>query len=184
MDRVKRTQIQVKTILRDYRNMFSDIKDERELVETFKSLFTSSRNYWKHVLKHAVPEKVSEKLHLKTWKDAMHHSKEIWKFQKEYALNFLETLSFIEKLALQQIPGADIDRIIFFASRKRTFAIVLENSGQVASVFELDRFRNWEEWKLSRIRSGETIKEIPIDEGISKISMEIQKISGKFFGRN
>ena len=142
MDRVKRTQIQVKTILRDYRNMFSDIKDERELVEAFKSLFTSSKNYWKHVLKHAVPEKVSEKLHLKTWKDYL------------------------------------------FASRKRTFAIVLENSGQVASVFELDRFRNWEEWKLSRIRSGETIKEIPIDERISKISMEIQKISGKFFGRN
>ena len=174
MDRVKRTQIQVKTILRDYRNMFSNIKDDRELVETFKSLFTSSRNYWKHVLKHAVPKSVKQKFKLETWRDVQKESHKLFPYQINYARQFVDTLSYLEKVAVQKLPGHTMDRILFISSKNR-IAVILEPTGHVASLFEFDIFKNWEAWKNELIEKGSVILEVPLDEEIRRASLGIRK---------
>jgi hypothetical protein len=134
MDRIKKTQIQVRSILRDYHSMFSNVKSERELVETFRSLFTSPKNYWKHVLKHAVPGKVKKEFKLRTWHDVQRRSHKLFLYQINYARQLLDTLSYIEKIAVQKLPGHTMDRILFISSRNH-IAVVLEPTGQVVLKF-------------------------------------------------
>ena len=175
MDRVKRTQIQVRTILKDYHSMFSNVRDDRELVETFKSLFTSPRNYWKHVLKHAVPDKVREKYNLNNWIRTSRFSQKLFPYQKSYALSFLETLAYPEKIALVQSPKSAFDRIVLY-STKRRMAVILGPTGEVASVYELNRFKNWGEWKNYSLSEGEVVLEVTIDEETKQMAGRIQRL--------
>ena len=178
MDRVKRTQIQVRTILKDYHSMFSNVRDERELVETFKSLFTSPKNYWKHVLKHAVPKSVKKEFKLESWHDVQKKSHKLFPYQKSYALSFLETLAYPEKIALVQSPKSAFDRIVLY-STKRRMAVILGPTGEVASVYELNRFKNWGEWKNYTLSEGEVVLEVTIDEETKQMAGKIQMVHRK-----
>jgi hypothetical protein len=175
MDRVKRTQIQVRMILRNYHSIFSSVRDERELVETFKSLFTSSRNYWKHVLKHAVPDKVIEKYNLNNWIRTSRFSHKLFPYQKSYTLSFLETLAYPEKIALTRSPKSAFDRIVFYSSKRR-MAVILGPTGEVASVYELNRFKSWGEWKNYVLSQDETVLEVSIDEETKQMAKKIQMV--------
>ncbi len=183
MDKIKRTQIQVKVILNDYANMFSNVKSDKELVEIFRSIFANNQAYWRHLRKHAIPRKVKEELSIKTWKDAMRKSEKLFGYQVNYAKQFLDTLSYLEKLAIQKLPYHTIERLIFFSSKNR-IAVVLDSSGKIASLFELDIFRNWGEWKTFTESSGAVITEVPLDESIRRKVMEIRKRSRNILGRN
>jgi hypothetical protein len=176
MDRVKRTQIQVRTILKDYHSMFSNVRDDRELVETFQSLFADHQTYWRHIRRHALPKKVLQEFHIKTWEDVMKKSRKLFPYQVKYAFQFLDTLGYIEKLALQELPTHSIDRLIIFSSKNRV-AVILDETGKVASLFELDIFKKWGEWKSYLISKGANILEVPIDEEIRRTSLEIRKRS-------
>ena len=179
MDRVKRTQIQVRMILRNYHSIFSSVRDERELVETFKSLFTSSRNYWKHVLKHAVPDKVIEKYNLNNWIRTSRFSHKLFPYQKSYTLSFLETLAYPEKIALTRSPKSAFDRIVFYSSKRR-MAVILGPTGEVASVYELNRFKSWGEWKNAAWHERkETVIEVSIDEETKQMAGRIQMVHRK-----
>jgi hypothetical protein len=181
MDGVKRTQIQVRKILRNYYSMFSNIKDEKELVETFRSLFTDLQTYWRHIRRHALPKKVLQEFRIKTWKDVMKNSQKLFPYQVNYAFQFLDTLGYMEKLALQELPTHPIDRIIIFSSKSRV-VVILDEIGKVASLFELDIFKNWGEWKNYLISKRANILEVPIDEEIRRTSLEIRKRSRSISG--
>jgi len=175
MDKVERAQIQTKLLLRDYFNIFSNIEDSKNLVETFRSLFTSPKNYWKHILKHAIPKSIKHELGLNTWKDVKKHSQKIFPYQKNYALSFLSTLAYPEKIALVTSPKSEFERIVFF-STKRKMAVILGPTGEVASVYELDRFKDWGEWKNYLLSQNETVLEVPIDEETKEMAGRIQEL--------
>ena len=183
MDKVKRTQIQARSIFRDFQTLFSNVKDDKELVETFRSIFSSNKVYWSHLRKHAIPSKVAKELGINSWKDAMRKSKKLFPYQVNYAAQFLDTLGHMEKLALQELPNSSIARLIIFSSKNR-LAVILDESGKVASLFELDIFRNWGEWKSNLISKGALLLEVPIDEELRKTSSEIRERSKTLFGRS
>jgi len=83
----------------------------------------------------------------------MRKSKKLFPYQVNYAAQFLDTLGYMEKLALQELPNSPIARFIIFSSKNR-LAVILDESGKVASLFELDIFRNWGEWKSNLISKG------------------------------
>jgi hypothetical protein len=180
MDRVKRTQIQVRKILRDYYGVFSKIESREELVSSFRSLFKDTSKYWKHLVKHAVPRKVVKELQIDSWKKASRLSRKLLPYQINYAIQFIDTLGYIEIIVTQELPGSELKRIIFFSSKNR-MAVVFESSGEVATVFELDKFKSWEEWKNHNISRGIIIEEVSIDEDIRRLSLEIRKSSKKLF---
>jgi hypothetical protein len=156
--------------------MFSNVRDDRELVETFKSLFTSPRNYWKHVLKHAVPKSVKKEFKLESWHDVQKKSHKLFPYQKSYALSFLETLAYPEKIALVQSPKSAFDRIVLY-STKRRMAVILGPTGEVASVYELNRFKSWGEWKNAAWHERkETVIEVSIDEETKQMAGRVQRL--------
>ena len=181
-DKVKKVQIQVRTILKDYHTMFSNVKNEKELVETFRSIFSDSRTYWRHLRKHAIPQKVLKELNIRTWGDVKRKSEKLFPYQVNYAIQFLDTLSYIEKIALQELPTHTVKRLIIFNSKNR-LAVILDVSGKVASLFELDIFRNWGEWKADMLGKGAIITEVPLDEEIRRTALEIRKRSRSLFRR-
>jgi hypothetical protein len=117
MDKIKRTQIQVRTILRDYTDMFSQISSGEELVDRFRRLFPTSKEYWKHLKKHSIPESVQENLGIDSWKKAKALSKKLLPYQVNYALQFLDTLSYPDKIALVENPFNPINKLVFFSTK-------------------------------------------------------------------
>jgi hypothetical protein len=81
MDKVKRIHTQAKIIFRNFQVLFSNVKNDKELVETFRSVFPSSKVYWSHLRKHAIPTKVAKELGINSWKDAMRKSKKLFPYQ-------------------------------------------------------------------------------------------------------
>jgi len=185
MDRIERTQIQVRMLLKNYHAMFSNVKTKEELVEVFRSLFSSPKEYWTHVRKHAVPEHIQESLRLNDWISTMKHSGNISEYQLFYAMEFLSILGKPERIALVVSPNTTIDRIVFYAfsDRQHKIAVVLENGGKVVSIHALDKFRSWEHWKEKRLFLGEQILEVPIDDEIKKWSRFIQEFRRKLAER-
>ena len=141
--------------------MFSGIESKKELIEGFRSLFKDSEKYWKHLVKHVIPRKVTKEFEIQNWKKALFLSEKLKPFQVNYAIQFLDTLSYAEKIAIQELPNADLKRFIFFSSKNRT-AIVFESTGEVATVLELDKFKSWREWKNHLLSRGTIIEESTI----------------------
>jgi hypothetical protein len=173
MDRVKRTQIQVRTILRDYANIFSNIETPQELVERFRGLFSTSKEYWRHVRRHAIPDSVIEQLGLHSWEKVRAHSTKLRPYQVNYALQFLDTIAYVSNVAHVILPNDPRGRIIFFSFKKK-LAVVIEPSGKVASVYEVDKIKNWGEWKVQELNRGAKITEVPVNDELRKISEDIQ----------
>jgi len=162
MDKVKRTQIQVRILLRDYANMFSDIKTKKELVQKFRELFPRSKEYWTHLRKHAIPKNVAEELGIDSWKKAKSLSQKLLPYQVSYALQFLDTLSYPDKIALIESSLNPISKLVFFSSKKR-MALIMEPSGKVVSVYELDKFKSWDGWKSAEVKAGSIVTEVERD---------------------
>jgi hypothetical protein len=162
MDKVKKAQIQVRTLLKDYANMFSNIETREDLVQTFRKLFPGSKEYWKHLKKHAIPKNVIEELEINSWKKARSLSLKLMPYQMNYALQFLDTLSYPDKIALIESPFNPINKLVFFSSKKR-MALVMEPSGKVVSVYELDKFKSWEDWKSAEVQAGSVVTEVERD---------------------
>jgi len=176
MDKVKKTQIQTTIILRDTRTVFSNAKTLEEAVETFRKTFPSSREYWTHIRRHAIPERVKKELGITNWRKARALSPKIMGYQKEYTLKFLQTLAYIDKVALLISPKADYNRIVIYSSKNR-LALFLEPTGEVVSAHELDIFKDWGEWKHNRLyEKGELIEEIPLNGDIQRESREIRRL--------
>jgi hypothetical protein len=176
MDKVKRTQIQTTLLLRDTKTMFSNAKSLEEAVEIFRKVFPSAREYWAHIRRHAVPEKVRNELGITDWRKAKALSKRLLGHQKEYTLKFLQTLAYIDRVALLISPKANYNRIVVYSSKNR-LALFLEPTGEVVSAHELDIFKDWGEWKQNRIyQKGELVEEIPINEDIQRESKEIRRL--------
>jgi len=176
MDKVQRTQIQTTVILRDTQTMFSNAETLEEAVETFRKTFPSSREYWTHIRRHAIPERVKKELGITNWKKAKALSPKLMGYQKEYTLKFLQTLAYIDKVALLISPKADYNRIVVYSSKNR-LALFLEPTGEVVSAHELDIFKDWGEWKHNRLHEkGELVEEIPLNEDIQRESREIRRL--------
>jgi hypothetical protein len=175
MDKVKKAQIQVRTLLKDYANMFSQVQNSEDLIVSFGKLFPEPKEYWRHLRKHAVPASVIEKLSLKSWKDAKAKSKKLKPYQFNYAMQFLDTLAYVSHIAHVTLPNDPKGKIILF-SHKRRLAVILEPGGQVASLYELDKIKDWGEWKTQEINRGGTILEVPVDSEIREISKSIQDV--------
>ena len=159
MNKVQRTQIQIRTILKDYSNMFSNIERKEELVQVFRNLFPGKRDYWVHLRRHAIPEKVRDELGIDSWKRAKALSKKLLPYQVNYALQFLDTLSYPSKIALVESPFNPINKIVFFSTKNR-MALVMESSGKVVSVYEMDKFKSWDEWKTAETKAGSVVTEV------------------------
>ena len=159
MDKVKRAQIQVRTILRDYAFMFSQVTSEKELVERFRSLFPTTKEYWKHLKKHSIPESVQERLNIDNWKKAKALSQKLLPYQVNYALQFLDTLSYPHKIALIENPFNPINRIVFFSTKSR-MALIMEPTGKVVSVYEVTKFKSWNDWKAAESKANSIITEV------------------------
>jgi hypothetical protein len=172
MDKIKRTQIQVRTILRDYANIFADLESQEDLVERFRKSFPTPRTYWSHIFRHAIPQEVLEKYSITNWKKAMAHSKEIFPYQVEYAKIALDALSFPHKVALIEEKNNPINKIIIMSKRKNV-ALLLETTGAFASAYKLDKFKNWEEWLAAESKRNYVL-EVPIDEEIRKLAKRIR----------
>ncbi len=175
MDKVQRTQIQVRTILKDYHNMFSQIQTPEDLVVSFRNLFPTSKEYWRHVRKHAIPASVIEELSLDSWKAVKAKSAKLKPYQINYALQFLDTLAYLSNVAHVTLPNDPKGRIILFSHKKR-LAVIIEPSGKVASLYELDKIKNWGEWKVQEISRGGTVLEVPVDKEIREISKSVQDV--------
>jgi len=180
MDKVKRAQIQVKTILKDYHSMISQAQSKEELVETFRSLFKKNQDFWKHLFKHAVPKRVAQELKIDNWRKALRLSQKLLPFQINYAMQFVDTLSYIDRIAIQELPNSELTRLVFF-SFKNKVAVIFESSGEVATLFELDKFNSWNDWRNYLNSRGIILEEVTIDEDIRKLSLEIRNSSKKFF---
>ncbi|WP_297444252.1 hypothetical protein [Desulfurobacterium sp.] len=176
MDKVKKMQIQTTLILRDTRTMFLNAKTLEEAVEIFRKTFPSSRTYWTHIRRHAIPERVKKELGTTNWKKARALSRKLMGYQKEYTLKFLQTLAHVDKVALLISPKAEFNRIVIYSSKNR-LAIFLEPTGEVVTAHELDIFKNWGEWKHNRLyEKGELIEEILLNEDIQRESREIRRL--------
>ena len=91
-------------------------------------------------------------------------------------MKFLQTLSYIDKIAYVTSPKVNYNRIVFYSSKNR-LAVFLEPTGKVVSTHELDIFKNWGEWKHNRTHTkGELIEEIPLNEEIRRESREIRRL--------
>jgi len=180
MDRIERVQIQVRTILKDYHNMISHAQSEEEFADFFRSLFKKSQDFWKHLFKHAIPKKVAQELRIDNWRKASRLSQKLLPFQINYAMQFVDTLSYIDKIAIQELPNSELTRLVFFSSKSK-IAVVFESSGEVATLFELDKFKSWNAWKNYLSSRGIILEEVPIGKDIRKLSLEIRNSSKKFF---
>jgi len=150
---------------------------------SFRSLFKDSSKYWKHLVKHALPKKIITTFQIDSWNKAMRLSQKLLPYQINYAVQFLDTLGHAEKIAIQELPNSEPVRIVFFSSKNK-MAVIFEYSGEVATVLELDKFKSWGEWKTYNLYRGIVIEEVPIDEKIRRLSLEIRKNSKKLFGRS
>ena len=93
-----------------------------------------------------------------------------------YALSYLGTLAYPEKIASTRSPKSELDRIVFY-STKRRMAVILSPTGEVASVYELNRFKSWSEWKnASWHERKEIVIKVPIDEETKQMAGRIQRL--------
>ncbi len=72
------------------------------------------------------------------------------------------------KIALVENPKNPINKIIFFSSKNR-FAVVMEPSGRVVSVYEINKFKAWNEWKSAELAANSVVLEVPIDSETKRI---------------
>jgi len=158
--------------LRDYAEIFSNVESETDLVERFRNSFPTKRSYWSHVFRHAVPRKVLIKYGITNWKEAMMHSEVILPYQVEYAKIALDALVFIRKAALVEEENNPVRKIAVI-SKHKSMVLFLESTGAFASVYKLDKFKNWSDWLASELKRN-SVLEVPIDEEIRSLAERIR----------
>jgi hypothetical protein len=176
VNETKKLQAQTVAILKEVKTSFSSARNLEEAALILRKMFPSSKEYWKHIRRHAIPEKVKEKFGITTWKKAETLAQKLTGYEKEYTLKFLQTLAHINKVALLVSPEVEYSRIVIYSSKNRV-AFFLEPTGKVVSAHELDIFKGWGEWKHNRVyEKRELIKEIPLNEEIQRESREIRRL--------
>ena len=160
---------------------FKGVQKKEDAIKRFKNMFTSEKEFYKHLRKHIIIKYEKYENECKTWQDAKKLDDKLnGKFSKEYFDIFGNTLSYLKEVLYQSISGIAKRRVLIY-SKKRNIAVIMEGN-KILSIHKND-FESLEEWIDNIKRNSKLIDNIlrvGVDYELKRKSKTIQSIFRRF----